>query len=88
MLVLNRKIGQRVLLGDEIVITVVKVNGGGVRIGIEAPAEVPILREELLNKFAPMGDSIAGTLEASANGRSSNGEGSQRNRLRTSLSPK
>jgi carbon storage regulator len=88
MLVLNRKIGQRVLLGDEIVITVVKVNGSGVRIGIEAPAEVPILREELLEKFGAMGDSIGEILATSANGRSDMGEISPQNRLRTSFSPK
>lgn len=88
MLVLNRKVGQRVLLGGEIVITVVKVSGGGVRIGIEAPAEVPILREELLDKFGAMSDSIAEILAASTNGQSGNGEYSHPNRLRTSFSPK
>ena len=47
MLVLSRKVGQRILLGDKIVITVVRVNGGGVRLGIEAPAELPVIREEM-----------------------------------------
>lgn len=47
MLVLSRKVGQRILVGDKISITVVRVNGGGVRLGIEAPAELPVIREEM-----------------------------------------
>jgi carbon storage regulator len=49
MLVLNRKVGERIVIGDEIVITVVSVHGQQVRVGIEAPGSVPIWREELLN---------------------------------------
>ncbi|MCP4079265.1 MAG: carbon storage regulator [Pirellulaceae bacterium] len=47
MLVLSRKVGERILIGEEIAVTVVRVTGGGVRIGIEAPAELPVIREEL-----------------------------------------
>ncbi len=47
MLVVSRKIGERILIGDKIAITVVKVSGGAVRLGIEAPAELPVMREEL-----------------------------------------
>ena len=47
MLVLSRKVGERILIGDEITVTVVRITGGGVRIGIEAPAELPVIREEL-----------------------------------------
>lgn len=47
MLVLSRKVGERILLGDNIRITVVRVSGGGVRLGIEAPAEVAVVREEV-----------------------------------------
>lgn len=47
MLVLSRKVGERILIGDQIAVTVVRVTGGGVRIGIEAPAEMPVIREEL-----------------------------------------
>jgi len=49
MLVLTRKVGERILLGDEIAITIVRVTGGGVRIGIEAPDGMPIVREELVD---------------------------------------
>ena len=47
MLVLSRKVGQRILIGDSIAITVVRVSSGGVRLGIEAPSELPVVREEL-----------------------------------------
>ena len=47
MLVLSRKVGERLWIGDNISITVVKITGGGVRIGVEAPAELPVVREEL-----------------------------------------
>lgn len=47
MLVVSRKIGERLLVGDKIAITIVKVAGGAVRLGVEAPAELPIMREEL-----------------------------------------
>jgi carbon storage regulator len=47
MLVLSRKVGERVWIGDNIAVTIVKVSGNGVRIGIEAPAEMPVIREEL-----------------------------------------
>ena len=47
MLVLSRRESQRIKLGDEIVVTVVRVSGGQVRLGIEAPPNVSILRAEL-----------------------------------------
>jgi carbon storage regulator len=50
MLVLSRKISQQIRIGSDIVITVVKIDRGQVRLGITAPAGVPILREELLEK--------------------------------------
>lgn len=47
MLVLSRREGERIQLGDNIVITVVKVAGDRVRLGIEAPSNVLVLRSEL-----------------------------------------
>ncbi len=47
MLVLSRKTGERILIGDKIAITVVRIAQGGVRIGVEAPDELPVIREEL-----------------------------------------
>ena len=51
MLVLSRKIGQRILIGDKITVTVVKVGHGGVRIGVEAPPELAVVREELAREL-------------------------------------
>ena len=48
MLVLTRKAGERVLIGDDIVITVLDARGDGIRIGIDAPRGVTIQREEVV----------------------------------------
>ena len=50
MLVLTRKELQRIRIGKDIVIKVIKIKGGGVRLGIEAPKEVAVLRGELQEK--------------------------------------
>lgn len=47
MLVLSRKAGESIYIGDHITITLVRVGPGQVRVGIEAPDEVPIVRGEL-----------------------------------------
>ena len=51
MLVLSRKAGERIWIGDDISVTVVRITGGGVRIGVEAPKEMPVVREELKLKL-------------------------------------
>ena len=47
MLVLSRKERERIRLGDSIVLTVVRISGDRVRLGIEAPADLLVIREEL-----------------------------------------
>jgi len=47
MLVLSRRESERIKLGDSIVVTVVRVSGDRVRLGIEAPSSVVVLREEI-----------------------------------------
>ncbi|MGZ3432225.1 MAG: carbon storage regulator CsrA, partial [Isosphaeraceae bacterium] len=47
MLVLSRKLGEKIVIGDNIVITVVKIDRNQIRIGIEAPHDVPVYREEI-----------------------------------------
>ncbi|MBI3462841.1 MAG: carbon storage regulator, partial [Planctomycetes bacterium] len=47
MLVLSRKLGERIVIGDQISISVVRIAPGTVRIGIEAPEDIRIVREEL-----------------------------------------
>lgn len=50
MLVLSRKVGEKILVGNSIVLTVVEVNGNRVRLGIEAPREMAVVRGELVGK--------------------------------------
>jgi carbon storage regulator CsrA len=50
MLVLTRREGERIVIGEGIEIVIVKTKGGAVKIGIEAPAEVKVLRSELADK--------------------------------------
>ena len=47
MLVLSRKVGERIVIGDTVVVQVLAVRRGQIRLGITAPASVPIRREEL-----------------------------------------
>ena len=47
MLVLSRKLGEKIIIGDNIVVTVVKIDRNQIRIGIEAPQDVPVYREEI-----------------------------------------
>jgi carbon storage regulator len=49
MLVLTRKKGERVMIGDDIVVTVIDVRGDGVRIGFDAPRGISIQRAEVVN---------------------------------------
>lgn len=60
MLVLSRKVGERILIGDKISVTVVKVGHGGVRIGIEAPPELAVVREELAEELKRAERALAG----------------------------
>ncbi len=53
MLVLSRKLGERILIGDQIAITVVRVSQGTVRIGVEAPEDLTIVREEIRDEPKP-----------------------------------
>ena len=66
MLVLTRKPGERLVIGDNIVITVVDVKGDNIRIGIDAPREVKVYRGEIYdaivaeNRQAALTQDIAG----------------------------
>jgi len=48
MLVLTRKAGEKIVIGDDITITILDVRGDGIRIGIDAPRGIKIQREEVL----------------------------------------
>ena len=47
MLILNRKIGEGIILGDNIEIKILDIQDGKIKIGIEAPKDIPILRKEV-----------------------------------------
>lgn len=50
MLVLSRRVGEGVCIGDEIKVTIVRIEGNQIRLMIDAPRSIPILREELLKR--------------------------------------
>ncbi|MEE8059968.1 MAG: carbon storage regulator CsrA [Pseudomonadales bacterium] len=50
MLVLSRRIGEKILIGDDITITILGIKGYQVRIGIDAPRDRSVLREEIIKK--------------------------------------
>ena len=50
MLVLSRKVGEAIIIDDKIVIRIVNVSGSKIKLGIEAPSEVKILREEVADR--------------------------------------
>lgn len=47
MLIITRRPGEKIILGDDVVLTVMEVSGQTVRLGIEAPKSLPIYREEI-----------------------------------------
>ncbi len=60
LLVLSRRQDERIIIGDNIVITIVEIRGDTVRLGIEAPRDIPVHREEVYHaiqrtKTEPMG---------------------------------
>ena len=50
MLVLTRRINERIIIGDDIIVTVLEVHGDQVRIGIDAPRDIKVFREEVLQR--------------------------------------
>jgi carbon storage regulator len=63
MLVLSRRERQRIKLGDSIIVTVVRVSGDKVRLGIEAPPHVLVLRDELEPIKADIAESVVDASE-------------------------
>ena len=53
MLVLTRRVGESIRVGNDIVVTLVQVSPGKVRIGIQAPDDTVILRDELVDRSTP-----------------------------------
>lgn len=51
MLILTRRISETVMIGDDVTITILGVNGNQVRVGIDAPRDVEVHREEIYNRI-------------------------------------
>ncbi|KOQ97302.1 MULTISPECIES: carbon storage regulator CsrA [Haemophilus] len=56
MLILTRKVGESVLIGNDISITILSVRGNQVKLGVEAPKEVSVHREEIYQRIKQMQD--------------------------------
>jgi len=64
MLILTRKVGEGIIIGDDIKLTVVEIKGGTVRIGIDAPKDKKIYRQELYDEIMAQNRNSTGwTLE-------------------------
>ncbi|HUG89968.1 MAG TPA: carbon storage regulator [Planctomycetaceae bacterium] len=67
MLVLSRKPGERIMIGDNIVVTVVRIGPNNVRLGIDAPTDLNIVREELCGN-SPVSTGAPQSRESAASG--------------------
>lgn len=52
MLILTRRVGEKMIIGDNVTVTVLATQGKQVRIGVVAPRSIPVHREEIYNKIA------------------------------------
>ena len=63
MLILTRRVGETLMIGDDVAITVLGVKGNQVRVGINAPKDVPVHREEIYLRIKDEEQNAAGSNE-------------------------
>ena len=63
MLVLTRKAGESIVIGSDVVVTVIELRGGQVRVGIDAPREVQVHREEVYEEVRRENKAAAASAE-------------------------
>lgn len=71
MLILTRRVGETLMIGDDVTVTVLGVKGNQVRIGVNAPKDVSVHREEIYERIKKEQQAIAA---ASAGGQAESGE--------------
>jgi carbon storage regulator len=64
MLILSRRLGESLAIGDDVVVTVVGVSGNQIRLGITAPREVRVLREEIYKAVREENQAAANALDS------------------------
>ena len=68
MLILTRRVGETLMIGDEVVVTVLGVKGNQVRIGVNAPKDVAVHREEIYQRIQKEKDGDVGELVEGGDG--------------------
>ena len=73
MLVLSRKLDESIMIGDDVVLVVVEIRGDKVRLGVDAPREVPVHRREIYDAIARGDRPQPPEIDGSQNGNGHNG---------------
>jgi carbon storage regulator len=58
MLILTRRVGESVMIGDSVAVTILGVKGNQVRVGVNAPRDMPVHREEVFDRIKREDDSV------------------------------